>query len=194
MTADPDPEPVTLKEQFLVELARHIADIDVDALLLTHPDVDAIAKRMIASLPNKAINEPPVGACFTTSRLATWRNVTRQAIFQGRRAGRIFGFLYEGSWLYPDVQFGPTGSPLPVVRGLLAAVECPLTDAKAVANWLDTRTNGTSRSPRDILLASRAADAADRVRWPERFSPALVLGPSGDSGTPADSQSTARRA
>jgi hypothetical protein len=151
-----------------------LADVDVERLLASHGGVEATGRWMIASLPTVFITDPPVGPCFTTAGLAKWRQVSRQAIFQGRRAGRLLGFKHDGVLVYPDVQFGPDGKPLPAVRELLATAPMPLTDAAAVAEWLRTPIDGSGNTPVEILEASRAADAEDRLRRPELYHPRMI--------------------
>lgn len=157
-----------IKNELLWSLAESLANVDID-LLTTHPSIQAIAERMNASLPTVFL-DPPVGPCHTTARLATWQHVSRQAIFQGYHAGRLLGFKYDGALVYPDIQFAPTGKPLPVLRELLAKATTPLSDAGAVAAWLRAPVCDSGSTPLELLEARRATDAADRLRRPEMYN------------------------
>jgi hypothetical protein len=165
-------EAETIKDQFLWALAESLLNVDVDYLLTSHDSIQAIADRMIASLPTVFLD--PVGPCHTTARLATWQGVSRQAIFRGHRTGRLFGLKHKGALVYPDIQFGPTGRPLPAVHELLATATAPLTDAVQVAAWLRTPGGESGSTPLEILEASRNSDAADRLRRPELYSPRMI--------------------
>jgi hypothetical protein len=148
-----------------VELVRALIDrlwtVDWDHVSWSDGAPEAMADRMFASLPTVFINEPAVGACYTTRGLVVWRGATRQALYQERRSGRLLGFLHGKGLVYPALQFGDTGRPFPEMRALLATLGDVPTDAGQAAAWLDTVDHASGQSPRELLSAasSRQADA-----------------------------------
>lgn len=141
-----------------VDLVRALIDrlrtVDWDHVSRSDEDPEAMADRMFASLPTVFITEPAVGACYTTRGLVVWWGVTRQAIYQERRSGRLLGFLYEKGVVYPALQFSDAGRPLLVLRGLLAKLSTTPENADQVAAWLDTVDQASAQSPRELLSAA----------------------------------------
>ena len=127
--------------------------------------IEPVAKMMISSLPTAFIDDPPMGACYTARGLAAWRGMTRQAVHQQRRAGRILGFTHGREVVYPAFQFSDIGRTLPVVRDLFAQFLTLLTDAAEVAAsaWLDTINRRSGRGPRQLLGTSPATTVGERV-------------------------------
>jgi hypothetical protein len=144
-------EPFNPHCELLEALADRLPAIAWDRIPEPERKIESVAERMVSSLPTIFIGDPPVGSCYTTRGLATWRGVTRQAIHQQRRDSRALGFAYGRDILYPAIQFGDAGQTLPAVRDLLAQLTTQLTDAAKIAAWLDTVTPGSGLSPRRLL-------------------------------------------
>ncbi|MET4706097.1 hypothetical protein [Frigoribacterium sp. UYMn621] len=157
-------------EDVRVDLARALIDrlrtVNWDHVSWSEECPEAMADRMFASLPTVFINDPAVGACFTTRGLVMWRGSTRQAIYQERRSGRLLGFLHGKKIVYPALQFSNTGRPLLELRTLLAKLRMPPENADQAANWLDTVDPTSEESPRALLTAASIRQR-DSNRTPE---------------------------
>lgn len=153
-----------------VNLATALIDrlrtVDWDQVSWTEEAPEVMADRMFASLPTVFISEPAVGACYTTRGLVVWRGVTRQAIYQERRSGRLLGFLHGKRVVYPALQFSDTGRPLRELSALLAKLHTPPDDADQAAAWLDTVDHPSGQSRRKLLTAA-ARCKADAKGLPE---------------------------
>lgn len=156
-------EPFDPHCELLEALADRLPAIAWDRIPESERKIESVAERMVSGLPTIFIGDPPVGSCYTTRGLATWRGVTRQAIHQQRRDGRALGFAYGRDIVYPAIQFGDAGQALPAVRGLLAQLTTPLTDVAKVAVWLDTVNPGSGLSPRQLLGTRPTAIMAQNV-------------------------------
>lgn len=135
-------------------LIDRLRTVDWDHVSWSEDGPEAMADRMLASLPTVFINDPAVGACYTTRGLAMWRGSTRQAIYQERRSGRLLGFLHGKKVVYLALQFSDSGRPLLDLRLLLAKLNAPPEDAEDVAAWLDAVDRRSGQSPRKLLTAA----------------------------------------
>jgi hypothetical protein len=144
-------EAKTYFERLIQELRSLSGEIDWAHHARVNPDPQVLVEEVLASLPTIHLVNPPVGACYGTRGLAQWRGVSRQAVLHQRKEQSILGFLYHGAFVYPAIQFGPDGRPLPVIRQLLAAATVPLTEAAEVAAWLQTPDPSSGLMPVEVL-------------------------------------------
>ncbi|MBC7593925.1 MAG: hypothetical protein H7288_08325 [Kineosporiaceae bacterium] len=151
----------TACHEILKALVDRLPTIAWDRIPEAQRTVEWVAQKMVASLPSVMIGDPPVGACYTARGLALWRGVTRQAIHQQRRAGRIVGFKHGNTVVYPAFQFSHTGRMLPIVRDMLETHLTALDDATEIAAWLDKIHSRSGLSPRQ-MIAVRADNAVGR--------------------------------
>ena len=137
-----------------------LKDIDLPRLVKRFGSLEAIVDRMMASIPDAVVNDPPVGPCHTRTRLASWQGVSRQSVQTQQRAGRIIGFVYHGRILHPTVQFDGRGRPMPLLRELLNATDGPLGDADRISQWLHEPTgpHGTTRAEQFAEALTASAD------------------------------------
>lgn len=156
-------------------LIDRLRTVDWDHVSWSEEGPEAMADRMFASLPTVFINEPAVGACYTTRGLASWRGSTRQAIYQERRSGRLLGFLHGKNVVYPALQFSDTGRPLLELKALLAKLTTSIENAEQAAAWLDTVDRTSGQSPRKLLTAA-ARRKADAMGLPE-LSQVRIINP-----------------
>ena len=160
----------TACHEILKALVDRLPTIAWDRIPEAQRTVEWVAQKMVASLPSVMIGDPPVGACYTARGLALWRGVTRQAIHQQRRAGRIVDFKHGNTVVYPAFQFSHTGRTLPIVRYLLETHLTAMDDATEIAAWLDTIQSRSGLSPRqmiavraDNVVGGRATNGSRRL-------------------------------
>jgi hypothetical protein len=125
-----------------------------DRIISTPGGLEALVDKVMASIPDIFIDSPAVGACYSARRLAVRWGVTRQAIYQRRRAGRIVGFKNGSEYAYPEWQFDTDCRPMTQVREVLKNVATPPPDIAGFAAWLDTPDVGSGQSPRQIIEAA----------------------------------------
>jgi hypothetical protein len=63
-----------------------------DRMPSTVEGLETLIEKVMASIPDIFIHSPAVEACYSARRLAVRWGITRQAIYQQRRSGRIIGF------------------------------------------------------------------------------------------------------
>lgn len=91
---------------------------------------ERVADRMVAAVPTIWVEGFPHGLFYTTSGLAKWRGVSRQAVHKWAKAGRVLAIERGNRLLYPHFQFGTFGEPLP---GLPEVVK--LLTARGLSEW-----------------------------------------------------------
>ena len=134
--------------------------------------VDNLAARMLAAVPDERPEiDALVGPFFDTSKLATWRDVRKQAIQKAAAKHDILGMkMADNVMVFPAFQFGPHGENLPHLREVLALLDPDWVDPWGSALWLNTADpefGGTTAAEaiRDgradvVLEAARAARSA----------------------------------
>ncbi len=125
-----------------------------DRMISTPGGLEALVDTVMASIPDIHIDSPDVGACYSARRLAVRWGITRQAIYQQRRAGRIVGFQHGTEYAYPEWQFGTDCRPMPEVREVLKNVAAPPPDVTGFAAWLDGTDSESGQSPRQMIEAA----------------------------------------
>ena len=140
------------------ELMRAVCErlprIAWDRMPSTEGGLEALVDKVMASIPDIVIDSPAVGACYSARRLAVRWGITRQAIYQQRRAGRIVGFQHGTEYAYPEWQFGTDCRPMTQVREVLKNVATPPPDVTGFAAWLDRTDAESGRSPRQMIEAA----------------------------------------
>lgn len=140
---------------------------------------EKVVSRMLAAIPTVTIEGFPHGPLYTTAGLAQWRGVSRQAIHQARRAGRIVGVKHGNRVLYPWFQFGRRGEMLPGLREILPLLAAQGLNDREMIDWLAS------------LSADLSGDTPIRRLAQRDISPVLgaarsaETGPSTSSGPPA---------
>jgi len=148
--------------------------IDFDRAMQIYSTPEALAARMLDTLPDTHVTDPPIGPCYSAPALARWKQLTRQAVDQQRRAGRLFGVMVDRKWLYPAVQFDNYSRQ----SAAFAAVLEKYPDKAPVefAVWLETPDSKTGIAPKvDIRRAQNDRTAADRFF--DGFVPTIIEPP-----------------
>jgi hypothetical protein len=125
-----------------------------DRMPSTEGGLETLVDKVMASIPDIYIDSPDVGACYSARRLALWWGITRQAIYQQRRTGRIIGFKNGTEYAYPEWQFGTDCRPMTQVREVLKNVAAPPPDVTGFAAWLDGTGSESGQSPRQMIEAA----------------------------------------
>lgn len=172
--------------ELVAALVPAIARMDLARAIKRHGSVEGVADRMIATIPDLAIADPPVGAAYSTAALARWKQISRQGVFAQYRAGRLFAVLHLGKLVFPSCQFDSAGNQLPRFRDLLSEASEAVTDLAGFASWLHTARPRAGTTPAEELRAS-AYRGATRGTLPAR-SELTVIQP------PARSNPTSERA
>jgi len=128
-------------------LTERIAAVDLTRALELYPDVEALADRMIDSLPDQFVSEPLIGPCYSTSALAKWKRVSRQAITHQRKVGTLFAVAHKGNYLYPSSQFDHRGRQMAAFREVWTRFSATGGDPLAFAVWLQTPDPDTGVAP-----------------------------------------------
>lgn len=130
---------------------------------------DKVVSRMLAAIPTVTIEGFTHGPLYTSAGLAEWRGVSRQAIYQARRAGRIIGVKHGNRVLYPWFQFGQRGELLPGLREILPVLTSQGFDDWEMIDWLASPAADLSGdtplrrlAQRDIQSVLGAAKSAER--------------------------------
>jgi len=128
----------SVKDELLIALGKLLDLVDFDACLKLYGTMDGILATMLQSFPDRVITDPHLGPCFTASRLAQVRGVTRQAISKQRLAGKLFGVKHAGEWVFPSVQFDDRARMRPAFATIYEAVRETGVDPVQFAVWLHT--------------------------------------------------------
>jgi hypothetical protein len=131
-----------------------------------------LARRMLAVVPAAHPWDEQIGPFYETAGLVRWLNVTKQALSDRVRRGRLLAVTTaDGRVLYPARQFADRQ----LVQGLpetLAAFRATPVDGWAIAAWLTTPCSALGHStPLDWLHTHTkpgpAVDAAHEAaaRW-----------------------------
>jgi hypothetical protein len=161
-------------------IGARLADIDLGRAMTQYPTPEALAARMLDTLPDVAVTNPPIGACYSASALARWKQLSRQGIDQQRRAGRLFAVMIDHRWLYPSVQFDQRGRQSAAFAALLERQRALVGNPFEFAVWLETPEEPGGPTPRARLQsASGTRTVADRTF--DDFVPTIVDPPYGAS-------------
>jgi hypothetical protein len=157
-------------------LVSALATVDLVLNLEALGSVEAIASRMLSSLPDVVISEPRIGACYTTKALADWKQVSRQAIVAQRQRGRIIGLLHAGHRVYPAVQFDHYGKMRPAFEALLEGVDRIQMSPADFSDWLHRPQPETGQTPSE-QLAQNSNSLSSRGQIPRRSNLTIIQPP-----------------
>jgi hypothetical protein len=161
-------------------LGERLTRIDFNRAKESYSTPEALAARMLEAVPDVVVSAPPIGPCYSSSALARWKQVSRQAIDQQRRSGRLFGVLVGGRMLYPSAQFDNHGRQSRAFVDLYA--DAGGSDPVDFAVWMETPDPVTGVRPSDTLR--RAPDTrTSHERLLDRFVPTIVDPPYGAAAT-----------
>jgi len=137
---DPMPavDAASIQEELLAALAARLDQVDIEECVRLYGTMDGILATALQSFPDRVITDPHLGPCFTASRLAQVRGVSRQAISKQRLAGKLFGVKHAGEWVFPSVQFDERARTRPAFATIYEAVRETGVDPVQFAVWLHT--------------------------------------------------------
>ncbi|MEO6944775.1 MAG: hypothetical protein ABI053_08695 [Lacisediminihabitans sp.] len=123
-------------------------------IFLSHSSVD----RMLASIPTGNDLDERVGPFYDAAGLASWKQVSRQAIHRQMQKRRILGLrTSDREIIYPAWQFNTQGTALPLMKDVLDALDPEGRDPWGDALWLRTPSKRWGgRSPAELLRAGKA--------------------------------------
>jgi hypothetical protein len=148
--------------ELIAALMPAVARMDLARAVQLEGSMEGVADRMLSAIPDLYIPDPPVGAAYSTAALAQWKQISRQAVFAQRKAGRVFAAKHLGKLVFPSCQFDSVGDQLPRFRELLAAAKLETANLADFAEWLVTPDVGLGRTPADELGASADSGALHR--------------------------------
>ncbi|MBD8539193.1 hypothetical protein [Frigoribacterium sp. CFBP 8751] len=151
------------REELLAALRDHLEGVDLRPVMDVLGGVDAMARRMLASVPGANVYDDALGPFYDTTSLGRWKSIRRQSIDgQVRRGDVLCVTTPEGHRLYPSFQFdGPDGTPLPNLARVLAVLDPRRADVWGDAIWVrEPRPELGDRSPAQAL---RDGDADDVI-------------------------------
>jgi hypothetical protein len=157
-------------------LGERLTRIDFNRAKESYSTPEALAARMLEAVPDVVVSAPPIGPCYSSSALARWKQVSRQAIDQQRRSGRLFGVLVGRRMLYPSAQFDNHGRQ----SRAFAEMYADAGDREPIefAIWMATPDSATALRPSDTLrLAPDTRTPHERLL--EGFDPTIVQPPYG---------------
>jgi hypothetical protein len=180
MTADTGPTAGDTAAALRDVLGARLADVDLGRAMTRYRTPEALATRMLDTLPDVAVTDPPIGACYSAPALARWKQLSRQAIDQQRRSGRLFGVMVGGRMLHPSAQFDNHGRQSRAFVDLYA--HAGGSDPVEFAVWMETPDPVTGVRPSDTLR--RAPDTrTSHERLLDGFVPTIVEPPYGAAAT-----------
>jgi hypothetical protein len=160
-------EPLSPAERLVSALMRRVEFLDLSEVERVNGSMDAVAERMLASIPGTHALDERVGPFYDTAGLRKWFDMGRQTLQAQAKVGDVLCVVSsDGHRLYPSFQFDVQGSPLPRLREVLAALDPDRVDLWGDAVWLNTpATELDDRSPAQVLRSERAGDV---IRLAER--------------------------
>jgi hypothetical protein len=162
-------------------LAAVLPSVDMLRSLELYGSLEGMAARMLESLPDLVISDPPIGACYSTKALATWTQVSRQTIVERRNRGQIFGLIYKGRLIYPAVQFDRRGQMRSQFRALMDETSGPRMSPREYTDWMHRPDPATRVTPAQALAAESVT--APAASWRPRRSDLTVIEPPAPSLT-----------
>jgi len=149
------------KRALLDHLEERLADRDLSAF----GSLDALADRMVATLPDEgAVWGAAIGPVYTSRGLQEWLGITRQAISQHAQNRRILRLTTaDGVSVFPSFQFGSNGERLPHLKEVLDTLATGIDDPWIWATWLNTPDN-KSRTHAELLRSSDWRSVHEQAR------------------------------
>lgn len=133
----PDPDDLALK-RLMSALVRHVRPLNLTEVERANGSMDAVAKRMLASVPGANVLDDRVGPFYDTAGLKGWFQMSRQALDVQAKAGDVLCVLSaDGFRLYPSFQFDERGTRLPRLREVLVGLDPDQVDTWGDAVWLN---------------------------------------------------------
>ncbi|MET4583756.1 hypothetical protein ABIE21_003287 [Conyzicola nivalis] len=109
MNSPTEPTGAATRALLAAAVGERLTEIDFKRAGELYATPEALAARMLEALPDTPVTDPPIGSCYSAPALARWKQLSRQAIDQQRKAGRLFGAMVDRRWLFPAVQFDKCG-------------------------------------------------------------------------------------
>jgi len=179
------PETAAIRPWMEEALVSALQTVDIARSLAVFGSAEAIASRMLSSLPDLSISDPHLGACFSTKALAGWKQVSRQAIVAQRQRGRIVGLRHEGRLVYPAMQFDHYGQMRPAFDALLEGVDRVRISPADFAQWLHSPHPETGQTPSE-QLAQNSEPPSSRGQIPRRSDVTIIQPPAAEDGPRED--------
>jgi len=127
---------------------------------------EKVAARMTEAVPTVWIEGFPYGGFYTSSGLAKWKGVSRQAVHQWDKRGRVISVKRGNRLLYPAFQFSGRGEPLPDMQEVILLLLARDLSDWGVIEWLarpSVELGGDS--PAHRLLTGKVQQVLD---WAQR--------------------------
>ncbi|ROP61439.1 hypothetical protein EDF19_3267 [Curtobacterium sp. PhB115] len=123
--------------------------------------MDAVAERMLASIPGADVLDARVGPFYDTAGLRKWFRMSRQTLDAQARVGDVLCVMSaDGFRLYPSFQFDARGILLPRLREVLTGLDPERLDLWGDAVWLNAPADELDgRTPAEALRTDRADEA-----------------------------------
>jgi hypothetical protein len=174
MDTPTEPANAATRALLTAAIGERLSKLDFDRTREFYPTPEALAARMLETLPDTLVTDPPIGACYSAPAVARWKQLSRQSIDQQRRAGRLFGVMVDRRWLYPAVQFDNYGRQSAAFTAVLE--QHRIEDPVGFAVWLETPDPETGIVPKaEIRRAENDRTAAGRFF--DGFVPTIIEPP-----------------
>ncbi|WP_123681889.1 hypothetical protein [Curtobacterium sp. PhB115] len=150
-----------LRDRLVAALLRHVDLIDLAELERANGSMDAVAERMLASIPGADVLDARVGPFYDTAGLRKWFRMSRQTLDAQARVGDVLCVMSaDGFRLYPSFQFDARGILLPRLREVLTGLDPERLDLWGDAVWLNAPADELDgRTPAEALRTDRADEA-----------------------------------
>lgn len=144
--------------RLMFALVRHVKSLDLSEVERANGSMDAVAERMLASIPGANVLDDRVGPFYDTAGLEAWFQMSRQALNVQVKAGDVLCVMSADNFrLYPSFQFDERGSRLPRLREVLAGLDPEQVDTWGDAVWLNAPAEELDGvTPAEALRADRA--------------------------------------
>jgi hypothetical protein len=166
-------------------IVARVGGVDFARVAGIYPTREALAARMLEALPDIVVSDPPIGPCYSSSALVRWKQLSRQAIDQQRRSGRLFGVLVGRRMFYPSAQFDNHGRQSRAFAKMYT--DAGGGDPIEFAVWMETPDPVTGERPSDTLrLAPDTRTPHERLL--DGFVPTIVEPPNGAAASEPDAK------
>ncbi|MBF4603007.1 hypothetical protein EDF42_3535 [Curtobacterium sp. PhB172] len=145
----------------MAALLRHVDLIDLAEVERVNGSMDAVAERMLASIPGADVLDDRVGPFYDTAGLRNWFRMSRQTLDAQAKVGDVLCVMSaDGFRLYPSFQFDARGILLPRLRDVLAGLDPERVDPWGDAVWLNAPADELDGlTPAQALRTDRADEA-----------------------------------
>jgi hypothetical protein len=151
-----------LTEALRARIEVRAAELAAQGRRLDLGDVDDLADRMLAALPNVHPLDQPLGPFYDTAGLVAWLGISRQALFDRIRRGTVLACrTADGHLLYPSLQFGRNGTVRAGIQDAVGVFTRRGADGWSIGAWLTTPSDVfEGQSAVDYLVVHRSSAAA----------------------------------